>query len=596
MSRARLVRLLALLTLLLPLLAVSAEQGSAAESIYFPETGQTLSDEHGFLTYWRTYGGLAQFGYPLTPEVREVNPADGKIYSTQWFERNRFEWHPENAGSKYEVLLGLLGNQLVLNRRGQSPFQPVANPNLPTQRYFPETGHTLRNSFKTYWETHGGLELYGYPLTEEFYEVSPTDGKQYVVQYFERNRFAWHPENIGTPYEVLLGLLGNEIIGNPGTPAAPAASVSVALSVPSQFKSGPFATTRTFTLPPNFAISLYAGGLPGARMLAVAPNGDRFVSRKDAGEIVALPDRNGDGVADEARVFASGLPKPHGLTFHGGYLYVAQEASVIRIPYVSGDLTARAPAETIVPLLPNGPGSGLVGDVNHDTRSIAFGQDGKMYISVGSSCDVCIESEERRATVLQFNTDGSGGRIFASGLRNAVGLRLDPRTGLLWATGNERNGLGDNEPPDLFVPLRAGVNYGWPYCVGVPPRPAPQFGVGRDDYCRTQVETALVALQARTAPLGYSFTEGAKLPAPFANGAILTEHGPFGRVDAGHRLVFLSMVPGRMQAGTRDFARGWIQDGTLWGNPVDVLVGPDGAIYVSDDLAGAVYRIAYTGP
>jgi glucose/arabinose dehydrogenase len=237
-----------------------------------------------------------------------------------------------------------------------------------------------------------------------------------------------------------------------------------------------------------------------------------------------------------------------------------------------------------------------VDDVNHDSRSIAFGQDGRMYISVGSSCDLCVESDNRRAAVLQFNPDGSGGRIFASGLRNAVGLRLDPRTGLLWVTGNERNGLGPNDPPDLFAPLRDGVNYGWPYCVGIPPRPDPTLGAGREDYCRTQVETALVPLQARTAPLGFGFTEGATLPKPFANGAILTQHGPFQRVDIGHRLIFLSMVPGRTQAGTRDFALGWIQNGTLWGNPVDVIVGPDGALYVSDDLAGAVYRIAYTGP
>jgi glucose/arabinose dehydrogenase len=595
MPRSRFARILALLALLLPLLATGAEPGRAAEEIFFPETGQTLSDEHGFLTYWRTYGGLAQFGYPRTPEIREVNPADGRIYIVQWFERNRFEWHPENAGSKYEVLLGLLGNQIVLNRRHEPPFQPVADPGLPNQRYFPETGHTLRNSFRAYWEAHGGLELYGYPLTEEFTEISPTDGKPYVVQYFERNRFEWHPEN-SAPYDVLLGLLGNQIIGDPGTPEAPAASVAVPLAIPPQFASGPFATPRTFTLPPGFTINLYAAGLPGARMLAVAPNGDRFVSRKDAGVIVALPDRNGDGTADEARVFASGLGKPHGLAFFNGYLYVAQEASVIRFPYVAGDLAARGPAETVVPFLPNGPGSGLVGDVNHDTRSIAFGPDGKMYVSVGSSCDLCIESEERRATVLQFNADGSDGRIFASGLRNAVGVRVDPRTGILWATGNERNGLGDNDPPDFFVPLRAGVNYGWPYCVGVPPRPDPTVGAGREEYCRTQVETPLVPLQARTAPLGYSFTEGARLPAPFANGAILTQHGPFGRVDAGHRLIFLSMVPGRMQAGPRDFALGWVQNGTMWGNPVDVIVGPDGALYVSDDLAGAVYRIAYTTP
>src|SRR3954466_1497753 len=115
MRCSRLIRALALLALFLPVLASTPRTSRAAEEIYFPETGQTLSDEHGFLSYWRTYGGLAQFGYPRTPEIREVNPADGKIYSTQWFERNRFEWHPENAGTKYEVLLGLLGNQIVLN-------------------------------------------------------------------------------------------------------------------------------------------------------------------------------------------------------------------------------------------------------------------------------------------------------------------------------------------------------------------------------------------------------------------------------------------------------------------------------------------------
>ena len=593
MPRLSLPRLALALALLLPLLASIPMSSRAAEAIYFPETGQTLSDEHGFLSYWRAYGGLAQFGYPRTPELREVNPADGRIYTVQWFERNRFEWHPEHAGTKYEVLLGLLGNQIVLNRRDESPFLPVPDPGSADRRYFPETGHTLSNSFLRYWEANGGLELYGYPLSEEFREVSPTDGREYIVQYFERNRFEYHPEQQGTPYEVLLGLLGNQAIGDPGAPEAPVASVATPLAVSSQYRSGNFAVPRTFTLPPDFAINLHAAGLPGARMLAVAANGDLFVSRKDAGEVVALPDRDRDGTADEARVFASGLAKPHGLAFFGGYLYVAQEASVIRFPYVPGDLAARGPAEVVVPDLPSGPGTGLAGDVNHDTRTIAFGLDGKLYVSVGSSCDLCVEQDERRAAVLQFNADGSGGRVFAAGLRNAVGLRVDPRTGLLWATGNERNALGPDEPPDLFVPLRAGVNYGWPYCVGIPPRPDPQFGAGREDYCRTAVETALVGLRAHSAPLGFAFTEGARLPAPFANGAVIAQHGPFGVVDHGHRLVFLSLVPGRMQGGARDFALGWVQDGTNWGNPVDVIVGADGALYVSDDLAGAVYRIVY---
>ena len=595
MHRSRLIRI-ALLALLLPLLASAPKNSRAAEDLYFPETGQTLSDEHGFLSYWRAYGGLAQFGYPRTAEIREVNPADGRIYTVQWFERNRFEWHPENKDPKYQVLLGLLGNQLVLTRRDEAPFRRVPDPGAANRRYFAETGHTLSNSFKLYWEQHGGLELYGYPLSEEFREVSATDKQEYIVQYFERNRFEYHPENKSTAYEVLLGLLGNTIVGDPGTPEVPAASAAVTLAVPPQYRSGTFAATRTFTLPPGFAINLYAAGLPGARMLALASNGDLFVSRKDAGEIVVLPDRNRDGTTDDAKIFASGLAKPHGLAFFDGYLYVAQEASVVRFPYAPGDLTACGGAETIVPTLPSGPGVGLAGDVNHDTRTIVFGPDNKMYVSVGSDCDLCVEQNEQRAAVLQFNPDGSGGKVFAGGLRNAVGLRIDPRTGLLWATVNERNGLGNDNPPDLFVPLRAGANYGWPYCVGIPPRPDPTLGAGRDDYCRTQVETGLVGMRARTAPLGFAFTEGAKLPTPFANGAVITQHGPFGRVDAGHRLVFLSLVPGRTQAGVRDFARGWIQDGALWGNPVDVIVGPNGALYISDDLAGAVYRIAYTGP
>src|SRR5215213_7497050 len=141
----RFIRICILLALLLPLLVVGAGPGRAAEEIYFPETGQTLSDEHGFLSYWRAYGGLAQFGYPRTPEIREVNPADGRIYIVQWFERNRFEWHPENAGTQYEVLLGLLGSQAVIGREKEGPFGRVPDPQVAGQTYFAETGHTLRN-------------------------------------------------------------------------------------------------------------------------------------------------------------------------------------------------------------------------------------------------------------------------------------------------------------------------------------------------------------------------------------------------------------------------------------------------------------------
>jgi hypothetical protein len=184
----------------------------SADNIYFPETGHNLNGV--FRRYWEANGGLAQFGYPKTEPFPEYNPADGKIYTVQYYERNRFEYHPELAGTKYEVLLGLLGNQMTEKQRaeGHGAFNRFPNMNYPGGTYFPETGHNLRNSFKAYWEQYGGLAIYGYPTSEEYEEVNPDDGKTYVVQYFERARFEYHPENKGTKYEVLLGLLGNALL------------------------------------------------------------------------------------------------------------------------------------------------------------------------------------------------------------------------------------------------------------------------------------------------------------------------------------------------------------------------------------------------
>jgi hypothetical protein len=195
--------------LLMPLAVVGGSAGRArAEEITFPQTGFTLSDAHGFLPYWRAHGGLAQFGYPLSPEAVEVSPTNGQVYITQWFERNRFEYHPENADPQYQVLLGLLGRDLAKGRESEEPFRrlPGNRPRDANCLYFQETGHSLCGTFRQYWEAHGGLPLYGYPLSEEFTEVSPTNGQPYTVQYFERNRFEYHPENKGSPYEVLLGL------------------------------------------------------------------------------------------------------------------------------------------------------------------------------------------------------------------------------------------------------------------------------------------------------------------------------------------------------------------------------------------------------
>ena len=170
--------------------------------VYFDATGHTLGD--AFLQYWQANGGLALFGYPISEPFTEVSPADGKPYTVQYFERNRFELHPEYAGTPYEVELGLLGSETTQGRS----FDPAPPPTISTDTrlYFPETKHSLTSDFLQYWQENGGLAVFGYPISEPFQEVSPTDGKTYLVQYFQRNRFA--PENAATPYNVLLGLLG----------------------------------------------------------------------------------------------------------------------------------------------------------------------------------------------------------------------------------------------------------------------------------------------------------------------------------------------------------------------------------------------------
>ena len=175
---------------------------------YFPLVGHTLRG--GFRDHWNRYGGLAQFGYPLTEEFPEASPTDGKTYIVQYFERARFEWHPENR-PPYDVLLGLLGHTVTANRKGEPPFQRAPAKTDAGNIYFPETGHNMPAQFAGYWRDHGGLPVYGYPISEAFNEISPTDGKSYLVQYFERNRFEYHPE-LPEPYRVSLGLLGAEVL------------------------------------------------------------------------------------------------------------------------------------------------------------------------------------------------------------------------------------------------------------------------------------------------------------------------------------------------------------------------------------------------
>ena len=193
----------------LPTERVGDPRHFAPEMMYFPLVGHILRG--GFQTYWLAHGGLSQFGYPLTEEFDEISPTDGLTYTVQYFERARFEWHPLNR-FPYDVLLGLLGNTVTSSRRSEPPFQPAsANNNQPGYLYFPPTRHNMAPQFVDYWRTHGGLPVYGYPISEPFTETSQADGKPYLVQYFERNRLEYHPE-LPAAYRVSLGLLGAEVL------------------------------------------------------------------------------------------------------------------------------------------------------------------------------------------------------------------------------------------------------------------------------------------------------------------------------------------------------------------------------------------------
>ncbi len=592
----RAMTLLLGVAILASLSSESRAQGIGGD-IAFPQTGANLSSAHGFLDYWQQHGGLAQFGYPLGPEAMEVSPADGRLYLTQWFERNRFEYHPENADPAYHVLLSLLGRDLAAGRQAEAPFRATqAGTQNPGCLFFPQTGHSICRTFRQYWEEHGGLPLYGYPLSEEFQERNPTDGKSYTVQYFERNRFELHPENVGSPYRVLLGLLGTQLGGFP-VPPLPQANVPSMLQVPDGLKQGKWNEQHTLTGPAGMKISLFGTG-PALRMMAVASNGDLFVSSRLDGKVFVMPDRNKDGVADETHIFAEGLPKPHGLAFYGEYLYVACEAEVLRFRYSPGQLEEDQPRQKVVDL-PHGLGQGLVEGVGHDTRSIVFRQD-KMFVSVGSSCDLC-EDDPGRATIMQFNPDGSGGRIYARGLRNAVGLDVDPRTNLLWASVNERNTLGPDAPPDLLTTVRGGADYGWPYCVGIPPQPDPSFNKD-GGFCAAR-ESPTLGLPAHIAPLGIRFYNGGgQFPAAYDYGIFVATHGsamaqgssPAMRTPAyGYDVRFVSLRPGKSAQPAQQTISGWLQGGSYWGRPVDVAFGNDGAMYISDDAAGAVYRVTF---
>lgn len=339
------------------------------------------------------------------------------------------------------------------------------------------------------------------------------------------------------------------------------------------------------SLPPGFGVSVFAAGLRGPRMMALGPDGELYVAERGAGRIVRLPDRDGDGVAEGTEVVADGLNAPSSIAFYeDGSLYVGETTRILRLsaPDEGGVFQER---EAIVDGLPEG---------GHNTRTVLFSSDWTtLYVSVGSSCNVCDETDERRATIVRYNPDGSGEQVYGRGLRNAVGITFRPGTDELWATNNGRDWLGDDLPPETLYVVREGDDAGWPRCHSGR-IVDPEFG--NPDACEGVLAPA-VEMQAHTAPLGLTFYTGEQFPEEYQGDLFVALHGSWNRsVPVGYQVVRIP-IDGEGQPGAvQDFASGWLrEDGSNWGRPVDVLKASDGSLFVSDDGEGNIYRIFYIG-
>jgi glucose/arabinose dehydrogenase len=336
------------------------------------------------------------------------------------------------------------------------------------------------------------------------------------------------------------------------------------------------------TLPPGFAISVYADNVPNARSMALSPAGTLFVGTRLAGNVYAIVDHNRDHQADDVITLMQGLNMPNGVAFRDGSLYVAEVNRILRFDHIEAQL--RNPPQPVVVY------DRLPSDRHHGWKFIRFGPDGWLYIPVGAPCNVCERRDERYASILRLRPEGEGLEVFAHGVRNTVGFDWHPQTQELWFTDNGRDGLGDNVPPDeLNHAPRQGLHFGFPYCHGGD-IPDPEFG--EEHRCDTFTPPTQ-KLAPHVAAIGMRFYTGSLFPEPYRQHIFIAEHGSWNRsVPIGYRVTQVRLENNRA-VHYAVFAEGWLQGEKAWGRPADVQVMPDGALLVSDDHAGVIYRISY---
>ena len=372
--------------------------------------------------------------------------------------------------------------------------------------------------------------------------------------------------------------------------------------------------------PAGFGVGLFAEGLSMPRVIRVAPNGDIFVAETQAGQVRVFRGISADGKPRENSVFATGFHEPYGIVFYPTgknpqWLYVANTDSVVRYAYKTGDLKAVGKPETVIAQLPSSrprdevawraydaavAAGKPVPDHGHWTRDLALSLDGKrLFVGVGSASNLDSPddhpSETHRANILEYTPEGKFVKIYASGIRNPSGLAVNPSTGQLWCSVNERDGLGDDLPPDYISHVEEGGFYGWPwYYIGANPDPRLQ---GRHPELKSKVIAPDVLLQSHSASLQITFYDGTQFPAEYRGDIFASEHGSWNRlVRSGYEVVRVPLRNGKSDGVYEDFLTGFLTSkGDVWGRPVGVAVAPDGSLLVSDDGSGSIWRVSYTG-
>jgi len=356
------------------------------------------------------------------------------------------------------------------------------------------------------------------------------------------------------------------------------------LEVPIAYRTGAFTVPRIMNVPARFKLSVFAAGLSAPRFFTFDDQGNLYTTQSSAGRVSVLPDNDKDGAADKVVLVDSGLVYPTDVDFYKGDLYVTEvtQVSVYRAIKPDGTYTKK---ETIIKGLPAG---------GHTSRTLVIGPDGKIYLAVGSSCNVCEEEDERRAAVSRYNLDGSGHELFATGLRNTVGFlfRKDPVTqeSKIWSVDNGRDRIGDDLPPEEVNIIEQGKNYGWPYCYG-DGFANPEYPE-KMEFCKS-TGYPLFKMQAHSAPLDLDFPNlGAGVfPDELADQLFVSFHGSWNRtVPTGYKVVRINTAD--PAAKEQDFITGFYTgSGEVWGRPVGIVFAKDNTLYISDDKAGAIYKL-----